>query len=146
MIILLNLDILTLLQQHIMGITKKYFYSDDQIMAARLFKALGHPARITIVEILLSQKDVNCSDLQKTIKLSKSTISQHLKELHEVGVLGVEVRGNCAYYVVDRKVLQVAVAYIDKLLENSTQVDRTLLKVYFNTRWGNFLIPTINNT
>ena len=73
MIILLNLDILTLLQQHIMGITKKYFYSDDQIMAARLFKALGHPARITIVEILLSQKDVNCSDLQKTIKLSKST-------------------------------------------------------------------------
>lgn len=129
-----------------MGITKKYFYTDDQILAARLFKALGHPARITIVEILLSQKDVNCSDLQKTIKLSKSTISQHLKELHEVGILGVEVRGNCAYYVVDRKVLQSAVTYIEKLLENSKHTDRTLLKVYFNSKWGHFLNRNINNS
>lgn len=129
-----------------MGITKKYFYSEDQIFAAKLFKALGHPARITIVEILLSQKDVNCSDLQKTIKLSKSTISQHIKELHEVGILGLEVRGNCAYYVVDKRVLQSAVNYIEQLLEKATHSERTQLKVYFSSKWGHFLNTNINNS
>lgn len=81
-----------------MGASKKEFYTEEQIQMANMFKALGHPARIAIVEKLLENDNLNCSDLQTLIPLAKSTISYHLKELFEQGILGYVVQGRGAYY------------------------------------------------
>ena len=74
------------------------FYTEHQIQMASMFKALGHPARIAIVEELVVNDNFNCSDLSAVISLAKSTISYHLKGLFENGILGYFVKGsNCHY-------------------------------------------------
>jgi len=64
-----------------MGATKREFYTEDQIQMANMFKALGHPARIAILEKLAEDENLNCTNLHTLIPLAKSTISYHLKEL-----------------------------------------------------------------
>ena len=81
-----------------MGASKMEFYTEHQIQMANMFKALGHPARIAIVEELVINDNFNCSDLSGVIPLAQSTISYHLKELFENGILGYFVQGsNCHY-------------------------------------------------
>ena len=81
-----------------MGASKMEFYTEHQIQMANMFKALGHPARIAIVEELTLNDDFNCSDLSAVIPLAQSTISYHLEELFDNGFLGYLVQGsNCHY-------------------------------------------------
>jgi len=54
---------------------------------ARYCKALAHPARITIIQLLLSKDSCVCGDIVKEIPLAQSTVSQHLKELKKAGLI-----------------------------------------------------------
>lgn len=99
----------------IMGITKNHLYTQDQIELARLFKALGHPARIAIIENLLEKGDLNCNDLRSFIQLAQSTISEHMKQLHEVGVLAVKVVKRGAYYQPVKEALEQITNYLGNL-------------------------------
>lgn len=81
-----------------MGATKREFYTEEQIQMANMFKALGHPARIAIVEKLLENENFNCNDLHTVIPLAQSTISYHLKELFENGIVGYVVQGSSCHY------------------------------------------------
>ncbi|TVR41083.1 MAG: ArsR family transcriptional regulator [Bacteroidia bacterium] len=62
-------------------------YSEDSIQIAAFCKALGHPARITILKLLLSKDSCICGDIVKEIPLAQSTVSQHLKELKKAGLI-----------------------------------------------------------
>ncbi|MDF3028222.1 MAG: regulatory protein ArsR [Fluviicola sp.] len=64
-----------------MGISKIYPYSEQTLQLARIAKALGHPARITIMQYLFENQKANSPTFQKLTKLSKSAISKHTKEL-----------------------------------------------------------------
>jgi DNA-binding transcriptional ArsR family regulator len=64
-----------------MGLTKTEGFSKSQIELASLAKALGHPARIAIIQFLARQKTCMCGDIVEELPLSQSTVSQHLKEL-----------------------------------------------------------------
>lgn len=99
-----------------MGITKNHIYPEMTIALARLFKALGHPARLAIIDNLLEHDNLNCNDLRKYIQLAQSTISKHIKELFEAGILGVSVVANNAYYKVDKAVIEPITEYIDQLI------------------------------
>ncbi len=70
-----------------MGSTKKEQYTRKQLDFASYTKALGHPARISIVEYFNFYPRGNCKAFVKSTKLSRSTISQHLRELLDAGVL-----------------------------------------------------------
>lgn len=104
-----------------MGATKNHIYTEEQIELARLFKAMAHPARIAIVENLLEHEDLNCNDLRTFIQLAQSTISKHIKQLHEVGILAVEVLKSGAYYQPVAFALEQIAGYIQHL---SAQVDQ----------------------
>lgn len=86
-----------------MGATNTDFYTDLQNEVALLAKALGHPARIAIIEYLLKAEGCICSDIVNELPLSQPTVSQHLKELKNAGLIKGNVEGNAICYCVDEK-------------------------------------------
>jgi ArsR family transcriptional regulator, arsenate/arsenite/antimonite-responsive transcriptional repressor len=81
-----------------MGITKSDHFTFEQNEMALIFKALGHPARIAIVEFLRAQKKCICGDIVNELPLSQPTISQHLKELKNANIIQGTIEGASVCY------------------------------------------------
>lgn len=62
-------------------------FTEKQEQLARFAKALGHPVRIAIVQMLLSQKCCYHGDMSEVVPVAKSTLSQHLNELKNAGII-----------------------------------------------------------
>lgn len=62
-------------------------FTENQKQIARFAKALGHPVRIAIVQMLLNENCCYHGDMSEVIPVAKSTLSQHLKELKEAGII-----------------------------------------------------------
>lgn len=88
-----------------MGATKTEHFTEKQNNIASLIKALGHPARIAIMEYLLKVDDCICGDIVNELPLSQPTISQHLRELKTVGLIKGNVDGNAICYCLDEKAI-----------------------------------------
>lgn len=88
-----------------MGVTKTEHFTDKHNQMAQLLKALGHPARIAIVEYLLKTEGCICGDIVNELPLSQPTVSQHLKELKNAGIIQGSVEGNAICYCIDRKTI-----------------------------------------
>ncbi len=73
---------------------------------AKLCKALSHPVRIKIVEFLKGEKSCFCGDIVNIFSLSQSTISQHLKQLKESGIIQGEIEGPRTCYCLNLSVLE----------------------------------------
>lgn len=84
-----------------MGITKTEMYTDAQNQLAGLFKVLGHPARIAILQYIIDQKTCICNDLVDELGLAQATISQHLKELKNNGIIQGTIEGKSVCYCID---------------------------------------------
>lgn len=113
-----------------MGATKNHIYTQDQIEQARLFKALGHPARIAIIENLLEHDDLNCKGLGAYIQLAQSTISKHIKELFDAGILSVGVVANNAFYKPYKIAFEKMIDYLDQIIQKTRLVNFEELNVY----------------
>lgn len=86
-----------------MGLTKTAEFSKEQNELAQLTKALGHPARIAILQFLISQKACVCGDIVDELPLSQSTVSQHLRELKKAGLIKGDIDGPSVCYCIDPK-------------------------------------------
>ena len=86
-----------------MGLTKTDGFTKSQIDLAAFSKALAHPARIAILQFLAKQKECMCGDIVNELPLSQSTVSQHLKELKNVGLIKGNVDGPSVCYCIDEK-------------------------------------------
>lgn len=86
-----------------MGATKTIHFSQNQNELAILIKALGHPARIAIIEYLLSVDTCICGDIVNEIPLSQPTVSQHLKELKNAGLIKGNIDGNSICYCINEE-------------------------------------------
>ena len=86
-----------------MGATKSIHFTDKQNELAVLAKALGHPARIAILEHLLNVSACICGDIVNELPLAQPTISQHLKELKNAGLIKGNIEGNSICYCIDLK-------------------------------------------
>lgn len=84
-----------------MGITKTDLFTPQQNELAQLAKALGHPARIAILQFLLEAKSCINSTLVLELGLAQATISQHLRELKEIGLIKGTVEGVSMNYCID---------------------------------------------
>ena len=103
-----------------MGLTKTDFFTDKQNELAILAKAIGHPARIAIIEYLLKADACICGDIVNEIGLAQPTISQHLKELKNAGVIKGNIEGTAICYCIDEKAfsrLQAFFTFISNKLE-----------------------------
>lgn len=85
-----------------MGVTKVENFSSKQNELAVLAKALGHPARIAILEHLIGIDRCICGDLVEELPLSQATISQHLKGLKEAKLIKGNIEGTSVCYCIDQ--------------------------------------------
>ncbi len=98
-----------------MGATKTEHFSTKQNSIATLTKALGHPARIAIIEYLAKVDTCICGDIVNELPLAQPTVSQHLKELKNAGLIKGEVEGNSVCYCIDEKAISRLQTYFDGL-------------------------------
>lgn len=87
-----------------MGLTKTEIFTEKQNKLAIMMKALGHPARIAILQHLVKSQTCICGDLVEQLGLAQATISQHLKELKNVGIIKGTIEGTRVCYCIDSKV------------------------------------------
>jgi DNA-binding transcriptional ArsR family regulator len=101
-----------------MGLTKTEGFTKTQVQLAAFAKALGHPARIAILQFLATQKTCMCGDIVNELPLSQSTVSQHLKELKRVGLIKGNVEGPSICYCIDEKQWQLVKNTLGDLFKN----------------------------
>ncbi len=87
-----------------MGITKTEIFTEEQNHLATLFKVLGHPARVAIIQHIINQKSCICNDLVEELGLAQATISQHLKELKNIGIIQGTIEGKSVCYCIEEQV------------------------------------------
>lgn len=97
---------------------KKNDYTDNQQEMAALFKALGHPARVAIMEHLLKINACIVGDIVDELPLAQPTVSQHLKELKNVGLIKGSIEGNTICYCVDEKGIEKLNLYFSAFHSN----------------------------
>jgi DNA-binding transcriptional ArsR family regulator len=100
-----------------MGITKTIDYTKMELDIAKYAKALAHPARIAIIQLLLKKQSCVCGDIVDELPISQSTVSQHLKELKAVGLIKGEIEGTSVCYCLDEKEWSKASSLIVKMFD-----------------------------
>ena len=78
-------------------------FSDKQKRMARYAKAMGHPVRMYVLELLASQACCYSGDLSDILPIAKSTLSQHLKELKDAGLIQGEIETPKVKYCINRE-------------------------------------------
>src|SRR3954470_3142054 len=101
-----------------MGTTKSHEFGVKENRLAKYAKALAHPARIAILSYLAKQQSCVCGDIVEKLPLSQSTVSQHLKELKEAGLIKGEIEGAKTCYCIDEKEWKMAKEWLNKLFDS----------------------------
>jgi DNA-binding transcriptional ArsR family regulator len=101
-----------------MGITRTDIHSEELNKAAQLAKAFAHPARIKIIQHLISTRACIVNDLVDVIGLAQPTISQHLKELKSIGIIKGEIEGPRICYCINDKVWNEAREVFQNLFDS----------------------------
>ncbi|MCK5102794.1 MAG: helix-turn-helix transcriptional regulator [Cyclobacteriaceae bacterium] len=86
-----------------MGLTKSFHFNEEQNQLAVYAKAFAHPARIAIIQQIIKNKTCIVGTLSDALPLSQSTISQHLKELKNIGIIKGEIEGPSICYCINEK-------------------------------------------
>jgi DNA-binding transcriptional ArsR family regulator len=98
-----------------MGVTKTENFTKRQNQIAAYAKAIAHPARVAIIEYLLQHQTCICGDLVDELPLAQATVSQHLKELKQAGIIKGEIEGAKVCYCIDSTVWNEAQEMLTKL-------------------------------
>ena len=85
-----------------MGITKSEIFTEQQNKIAVIAKAIGHPARVAILQHLFKANSCICGDLVNEIGLAQPTISQHLKELKNLNIIKGNIEGTSICYCINQ--------------------------------------------
>lgn len=101
-----------------MGASNTTHYTDQQNDIATYAKALGHPARVAILEFLIKQNSCICGDIVDELPLAQPTVSQHLKELKQAGLIKGNVEGNSVCYCIDEKTLGKLMNYLNQWMSS----------------------------
>jgi len=99
-----------------MGLSKAILFSEEQNRLASLAKVFAHPARIAIIEYLFKNRTCVVNGLVQDFPLSQSTISQHLKEMKNAGVIKGEIEGSRICYCLNSEVMEELSAKLNQLL------------------------------
>lgn len=84
-----------------MGTSKSEAFTTSDNELARYAKALGHPARVAILRILVERRACVCGDIVEHLPIAQSTVSQHLKELKEAGLIQGDIDGPRVCYCIN---------------------------------------------
>ena len=101
-----------------MAIHKKEEFSQKEQDLAAFAKALSHPARIAILKVLAQKNECICGELVDVLPLAQSTVSQHLKELKNAGLIDGSIDGPRSCYCINWKALEKFNSAFNGLFEN----------------------------
>jgi DNA-binding transcriptional ArsR family regulator len=104
-----------------MGASKTEHFTEQQNTIATIAKALGHPARIAIVDFLLKVDSCICGDIVNELPLAQPTVSQHLKELKNAGIIKGSIEGTAICYCIDEEAIEKLKAFFGNI---TTQLDK----------------------
>lgn len=85
---------------------KETTFDEKLMQRARMFKALAHPARLTILEYLAEIKSCITGDIAEELPLSRTTVNQHLKELRDAGLIKGTVEGVRTNYCLNSRAIE----------------------------------------
>ncbi len=103
-------------------------YTDDQVKLARFAKAMGHPARIKILEILSNQDCCYSGNIAEEFPIALSTLSQHLKELKSSGLIQGEINPPRIKYCINKKNWKTASALMNTFLQSEEASENNTCK------------------
>lgn len=101
-----------------MGMTKTDRFTEEQNGMAEMAKALGHPARIAILQYLSKQESCVCGLIVDEIGLAQATVSQHLKALKKAELIQGTIEGVSTCYCVNKLQINEVKKHLSGLLEN----------------------------
>jgi ArsR family transcriptional regulator, arsenate/arsenite/antimonite-responsive transcriptional repressor len=96
----------------------KEFSIDNQTIA-KYCKVLSHPARITIIELLAEHKEIRTGNISDYLPISRTTVTQHLKELREIGIIQGSIDGLKIHYCLNSEKLTEIRTVLNKLFDKS---------------------------
>jgi predicted transcriptional regulator len=96
--------------------TKQDFYTKEQEQTARFAKALAHPVRIAILELLSSKACCYHGDMAEELPVAKSTLSQHLNELKDAGLIQGNITPPSTKYCINKENFKRARFLLNKVL------------------------------
>jgi DNA-binding transcriptional ArsR family regulator len=106
-----------------MGLTKTEEFTAKQNAVAALAKAIGHPARVAILELLVTRNNCICNDIVDELPLAQATVSQHLKELKQAGIIKGTISGKSICYCIDTTHLKTIQQFLTLLIEKPISCD-----------------------
>ena len=98
-----------------MGITKIDSYSPGVLTLSEVFKALGHPARLSIVQYLIEKGTCICGDIVDELPLAQASISRHLQELKTAGIIKGQISGTSVCYCLSYAHLDAILTLINSI-------------------------------
>lgn len=101
-----------------MAVSKKEEFGKKEQELAALAKAISHPARIAILKVLAQRNECICGDIVEVLPLAQSTVSQHLKELKEAGLIEGTIDGPRSCYCINWKVFEKFNSELNGLFTN----------------------------
>lgn len=101
-----------------MGLVKDHLFTTEQNRLAAMAKVLGHPARIAILQTLIKRGTCVNGSLVEELGLAQATISQHLWELKNAGLIQGTIEGTSICYCIDPKGWKALARDMSKLLTN----------------------------
>lgn len=106
-----------------MELSKPRTFTQHDLRTARYAKALAHPARVAILRLLAQRDSCVCGDIVDELPLAQSTVSQHLKELKEAGLIQGTISGTNVCYCIDPKEWAIAQRTLLELMTSFCAVD-----------------------
>lgn len=101
-----------------MAISKKQEFTSKEQSLAEFAKALAHPARIAILKVLAQKNECICGEIVEVLPLAQSTVSQHLKELKQAGLIDGSVDGVRSCYCINWKAFEKFNSEFSSLFNN----------------------------
>ncbi|MDQ7947678.1 MAG: metalloregulator ArsR/SmtB family transcription factor [Pedobacter sp.] len=106
-----------------MGTTKSEIFTEEQNRLATQLKSIAHPARIAILQELIKVNACICGDLVNELGLAQATISQHLKELKNAGIIQGTIEGASVCYCIEPKAWKTLQEELNRLF-SSYKIER----------------------
>jgi predicted transcriptional regulator len=104
-----------------MGVTKTEIFTEEQNRLAVQLKAIAHPARIAILQHIIQANACICGDLVEELGLAQATISQHLKELKNAGLIQGTIEGVSICYCIEPKAWKMLQQELNGLFGSYTE-------------------------
>jgi ArsR family transcriptional regulator len=100
------------------------YFTKEQEQIARFAKAMGHPVRIAILQLLNAQSCCYHGDMAEELPIAKSTLSQHLKELRNAGLIQGNITPPTVKYCINQENWKLAMSLFNNLLSKPIIVDK----------------------